>query len=169
MCSAWVTVVLCEKSYNIGPRYNGTLMYMAAGMFAGMTSCITYPDINHGKKNGPVLLSHVETETQCTIYWTTFSNAFYGMKFYQFRWFWVRFHRSLFPTVQQYSSIGSDNNQSTSNYLNQWWWIYWHLYASLDLNDSTEKRICGIVSCSMWIFDILKLIYWYNVLPIGIY
>ena len=32
--------------------------------------------------------------------------------------------------------------QATSHYLNQWWLIYWHIYASLGLNAS---KGCGVV------------------------
>ena len=50
------------------------------------------------------------------------------------------FHWSLFPkSSQQYSSIGSDNafgaEQATSRYLDQWWLVYWRIYALLNLNE----------------------------------
>ena len=58
---------------------------------------------------------------------------------YEFR---LRFHWNLFPRVQltifhhwfrQWLGAG----QVTSHYLNQWWLIYWRIYASLGLNGSS--------------------------------
>ena len=43
----------------------------------------------------------------------------------------------------QYSSIGPDKwfgvDPATSLYLNQWWFAYWCIYASLGLNESTAR------------------------------
>ena len=67
---------------------------------------------------------------------TIFSNAF-EMRMYKFL---LRFHWSLFPRVQltifQYWFrlwLGAD--QAISNYLNQWWLVYWHICASLEFNE----------------------------------
>ena len=35
------------------------------------------------------------------------------------------------------------NGQATSHYLNQWWWVYWRIYASLGLSELTHH--CYIV------------------------
>ena len=51
---------------------------------------------------------------------TTFSNEFSWMKIHEFR---LRFHWSLLA------------GQATSHYLNQWWLVYWRIYASLGLNE----------------------------------
>ena len=71
------------------------------------------------------------------IYQTTFSHAFPWMKMYEFR---LKFHWSLFVRVQLtiYQHwfrwwLGAD--QATSHYLNQWWLVYWRIYASLGLNE----------------------------------
>ena len=68
---------------------------------------------------------------------TTFSNAFSLMKMFEFQ---LKFHWSLFPRVQLTifhhwfrSWLGAD--QATSHYLNQWWLVYWRIYASLGLNE----------------------------------
>ena len=59
------------------------------------------------------------------------------MKMYEFR---LKFHWSLFLIVQLTISqhwlrwlLGAD--QATSHYLNQWWLVYWRIYASLGLNE----------------------------------
>ena len=65
-------------------------------------------------------------------------DSFYWMKIYEFQ---SRFHWSFIPRVQlTISSIGSDNDltparQQLSHYLNQWWWVYWRIYAPLGLNE----------------------------------
>ena len=71
------------------------------------------------------------------IFQTTFWNGFSWMKIYEFR---LKFHWSLFLRAQLtiYQNwfrkwLGAD--QATSHYLNQWWLIYWHIYASLGLNE----------------------------------
>ena len=71
------------------------------------------------------------------IFQTTFSNAFSWMKMYEF---WLRFHWSLFPRVKITTfqhwfrqCLGAD--QATSHYLNQWWKVYWSIYASLGLSE----------------------------------
>ena len=38
----------------------------------------------------------------------------------------------------QYSSIGPDNALATNHYLNQWWLVYWRIYAALGLNGLTS-------------------------------
>ena len=68
---------------------------------------------------------------------TTFSNAFSWMKMYEFR---LRFHYTLFLrfqlTIFQHWCrwwLGAD--KATNHYLNQWWLVYRHIYASLGLNE----------------------------------
>ena len=66
-----------------------------------------------------------------------FSNASSLMKIDKF---WSRFHWSFLPRTQltifkhslrQWLGAG----QATSRYLNQWWLVYWSIYASLGLNE----------------------------------
>ena len=68
---------------------------------------------------------------------TTFSNAFSWKKLFEFR---LKFHWSLFLRVQllilhhwfrQWLGAGP----ATSHCLNQWWLVYWCIYASLGLNE----------------------------------
>ena len=68
---------------------------------------------------------------------TTISNAFSSMKIFEFR---LRFYLSLLPRVQltifqHWFRKWLDGDQATSHYLNQWWLIYWRIYASLGLNE----------------------------------
>ena len=57
---------------------------------------------------------------------------------------WISIHWSLFQFT--ISSIGSDDGlapvrrQATSHYLNQWWLVYWRIYASLGLNELTYTQ-----------------------------
>ena len=67
----------------------------------------------------------------------TFSNAFPWMKIYKLR---LRFHWSLFPRVQfimfqHWFRLWLGAEQAPSHYLNQWWLVYWWIYALLGLNE----------------------------------
>ena len=68
---------------------------------------------------------------------TTFSNAFSWMKMFEFR---LKFHWSLFlgfqlTIFQHWFRYWLGAVQATSHYLNQWWLVYWRIYASLSLNE----------------------------------
>ena len=71
---------------------------------------------------------------------TTFSSAFSSMKMFEF---WLRFHWSLFLSVkltifQHWFRWWLGAKQVTSHYVNQWWLVYWRIYASLCLNELTH-------------------------------
>ena len=70
---------------------------------------------------------------------TMFSNAFSWMKMYEFR---LKFQWSLFLRFQliiftHWFRYWLGAVQATSHYLNQWWLVYWRIYASLGLNELT--------------------------------
>ena len=86
------------------------------------------------------ILTHGGRDKMADIFQTTFSNAFSLMKIYEFS---IRFHWSLFlrfkSTIFQHWFrwwLGAD--QATSHCLNQWWFNYWRIYASLGLNELTK-------------------------------
>ena len=73
---------------------------------------------------------------------TTFSSAFSWMKMFQLR---LKFHWSLFPRVQlaiiqHWFRKWLGAVQATSHYLNQWWSVYWRIYASLGLAQLFQWR-----------------------------
>ena len=73
----------------------------------------------------------------------TLSNAFSWMKMSEFR---LRFHWSLFlrvqiAKIQHWFRYWLVTSQATSHYLNQWWLVYWRIYASLSLNDLNSNLI----------------------------
>ena len=75
------------------------------------------------------------------IFQTTFSNAFSSMKINEF-WF----HWSLVPSVQltifhHWFRYWLGVDQATSHYLNQWWLVYWRIYASLGLNELKQLNL----------------------------
>ena len=75
---------------------------------------------------------------------TTFSNAISWMKMFEFR---LKFHWSLFlrfqlTIYQHWFRYWLGAVQATSHYLNQWWLIYWCIYASLGLNELTNGACC---------------------------
>ena len=71
-----------------------------------------------------LLLTHWGRDKMDAISQTTLSIAFSWMKMLEF---WLNFHWSLFLRVQL--------TMATSHYLNQWWLVYWCIYASLGLNE----------------------------------
>ena len=83
------------------------------------------------------ILTHWGRDKMPAIIQTTFSNAFFWMKMYEFR---LTFHWSLFLRVQltifhhrfRYWLCAG---QATSHYLNQLWLVYWRIYASLGLSE----------------------------------
>ena len=67
----------------------------------------------------------------------------------------LRFHWSLFPRVeltisQHWFRYRLGAGQATSHYLNQWWLVYWRIYASLSLNELTCHRQASLMQ-SNWI------------------
>ena len=76
----------------------------------------------------------------------TFSTAFSWMKMFEFR---LQFHWNLFPRVQltifqHWFRKWLDADKATSQYLNQWWLVYWRIYASLGLNELTGLKWSNI-------------------------
>ena len=62
------------------------------------------------------------------------------MKIYEFR---LRFHWSLFlrfelTIIQHWFRKWLGADQAISHYLNRWWLVYWRIYTSLSLNESTN-------------------------------
>ena len=82
-------------------------------------------------------LTHWGRDQIDAILQTTLSNAFSWMKILEFR---LRFHWSLFlwvqlTIIQHWLRWWLGAVHSTSQYLNQWWLVYWRIYASLGLNE----------------------------------
>ena len=68
---------------------------------------------------------------------TTFSNAFSWMKIFEFRleFYWSLFLRFQLTIFQHWFRYWLGAVEATSYYLNQWWLVYWRIYASLGLNE----------------------------------
>ena len=96
------------------------------------------------------------------------------IKMYEFR---LGFHWSLFlrfelTIFQHWFRLWLGSSQATSHYLNQWWLVYWRIYASLSLNELTHwglnkivttSQISGLVqNCSNSIALALKLLHSYT-------
>ena len=91
------------------------------------------------------LLTHWGRDKMAAVSQTMFSNIFSWMKMYEFR---LKFHWSLFLRFQltifkHWFRYWLGAVQATSHYLNQWWLVYWRIYASLGLN---ELMHCGLVT-----------------------
>ena len=83
------------------------------------------------------LLTHWGRDKTVDISQTTFSNAFSWMKICEFRliFHWSLFLRDQLTIFQHLFRKWLGAGQATSHYLNQWWLVYWRLYASLGLNE----------------------------------
>ena len=92
---------------------------------------------------------------------TNISTDFFRMKMFEFR---LRFHWNLFPRPQitifhHWSRWWLGAGQGTSHYLNQWWLVYWHIYASLGLN---QLKYCIPWDVSAHFMCNLQKIFWWN-------
>ena len=106
-----------------------------------------------------VMLTHWGRDKKDTISLTTFSSSFSWMKIFEFR---LKFHWSLFLTVpltifQHWFRQWLGADQATSHCLNQWWFNYWRIYASLGLNGlrgdlarSTPYRVSLVLLMLCW-------------------
>ena len=99
-------------------------------------------------------LTHWGRDKMAAISQTTLSNAFSWMIMLEFR---LKFHWSLSIRVPRILFqhwfrwwLGAD--QATSHYLNQWWLVYWRIYASLGLNElRVNVMVTIILGCVGWI------------------
>ena len=149
MNSAFRTVFSrnCQLSFSCKPviwrvKYGllpGNITYSATITSDGYRSDV---QLTKDTSRGPVhwvkfILTHWGRDKMDAIFQTTFSNWYYWMKMYEFR---LKFHWSLFLKFQLAIFqhwfrwwLGAD--QATSHYLNQWWIVYWRIYASLGLSE----------------------------------
>ena len=77
-------------------------------------------------------------------YQTTFSNAFSWMKMYEFllRFDWRLLLRVQLTIFHHWFRQWLGASQATSHCLNQWWLVYWCIYASLGLNELRNVEVC---------------------------
>ena len=71
------------------------------------------------------------------IFQTTFSSAFLWMKMYEFRriFHWSLFLRFQLTILHHWFRLWLGAVQATRYYINQWWLIYWRIYASFGPNE----------------------------------
>ena len=106
-----------------------------------------------------------------TISQTPYSNAFSWMKMFEFRW---RFHWTLFKRVhltifQHWFKQWLGAVQATSHYLNQWWFVFRRIHASLSSNELSEfylstleqlgvNQMISVICYFLW-YQLIKLHY----------
>ena len=74
------------------------------------------------------LTTHSTQNKMAAIFPTAFSNAFSGMKMFEYR---LRFSLKFVPKGP------INNNPLLAQAISQWCLVYWRIYASLDLNELT--------------------------------
>ena len=89
---------------------------------------------------------HEHREKMSTIFQTTSSNEFSWMKMYEFllRFHWSSFLRVQLTIFQDWFRQWLDAGQATSHSLNQWWLIYWRIYASLGFSELNDLKAIGV-------------------------
>ena len=109
--------------------------------------------------NWPVLdqhLTHPGRDKMAAIFHTTFLIAFSLMKMFEFR---LEFHWSLFLRFQltinhHWFRLWHGADQATSNYLNQWWLDYPHIYARPEWVNNRVSVVTGtgeiIMKCKLY-------------------
>ena len=103
-----------------------------------------------------VLLTHWGRDKMDAISQTTCSSAFSWMKMFDFL---LKFHWSLFLRVkltkfQHWFTKWLGAGQATSHYLNQWWSVYWRIYASLGLNELIVLRVLVYALGTEWVTNV---------------
>ena len=91
-------------------------------------------------------LTHWGQDKMAAVSQTLFSNAYSWIKMYEFR---LKFHWSLFlrfqlTSLQHWFRYWLGAVQATSHYLNQWWLVYWRIYASLGLSELRDWSWFGV-------------------------
>ena len=88
-------------------------------------------------------LTHWGRDKMAAVSQTMFSNAFSWMKIYEFclKFHWSLFRRFQLTIFQHWFRYWLGAVQATSHYLNQWWLIYWRIYASLGFNELKDLMI----------------------------
>ena len=84
-----------------------------------------------------IQLTHWGRDQMAAVSQTMFSKAFSWMKVYEFLFQlpWNVFLRFQLTIFQHWFRYWLGAVQATSHYLNQWWLVYWRIYASLGLNE----------------------------------
>ena len=84
-------------------------------------------------------LTHWGRDKMAAVSQTTLSNAFSWTKTeFRFKFHWSLFLRVQLAIIQHWFRKWLVAGQATSHYLNQWWLVYWRIYASLGLNELME-------------------------------
>ena len=148
-------ILLCFRGFQIWMKRQGRRIgeCSASSWYVTIVSHIWYPmKYGHGfvvlcfvvvtflfpvDSCDPFILTHWGRNQVAASFQPTFSSAFSRMKICEFR---LRFHWSLFRGVhltisQHWFRWWLGAGKATSHYMNQWWVVYWRIYASLGPNE----------------------------------
>ena len=138
----WVSKLYFQDYCHIshGPTSEQTYFFVS-------DACLIHGSFQLVPSNSLVRFMETNAQYVAAISQTTFWNAFSWMKMYEVR---LQFHWSLFLrfeiTILQHWFrwwLGAD--LAPSHNLNQWWLIYWCIYASLGLNELRMHRKASMV------------------------
>ena len=116
------------------------------------------PSLSWSCRMSGMSLTHWCRDKMAAISQTILSDSFSWMKMLKLR---LKFHWSLFLRVQltlfqHWFRLWLGAGQATSHYLNQWWLVYWRIYASLGLNElitRSYKRLDVVVNSLIYCID----------------
>ena len=86
------------------------------------------------------LLTHRGRDKMAAVFQTALSNVYLWMKMYglRLRFHWNLFLRFVLILFQHWFRYWLDADQATNHYMNQWWLVYWRIYASPGLNEWSQ-------------------------------
>ena len=86
------------------------------------------------------LLTHRGRDKVAAVFQTALSNVYSWMKMYvlRLRFHWNLFLRFVLIIFQHWFRYWLDADQATNHYMNQWWLVYWRIYASPGLNEWSQ-------------------------------
>ena len=93
--------------------------------------------VSLGSFESKCFLTHWGRDKMDAVSQATLSNAFSWTEMLEFRlrFHWILFLRVQLPIIQHLFRQWLGAGQVTSHYLNQWWLVYWRIYASLGRNE----------------------------------
>ena len=141
----YVTVYSAHKGLKIGMGLNIIIkLVQVMALYGSLTWNVFFIRLHFIiNQNRQQSFNTLRSRQMDAISQTTFSNAFSWMKMFEFR---LKFHWSLFvrfqlTILQHWFRYWLGAVQATSHYLNQWWLVYWRIYASLGLNELNEPMM----------------------------
>ena len=152
---------VCFSTHRIAQKSLNLDLVMGTPSFSSLPELISVTASSRRRLLFGEYLTHWGRDKMAVVSQTTLSNAFSWMKMLEFRlrFLWSLFLRVQLTIIQHWFRQWLGAGQATSHYLNQWWLVYWRIYASLGLNELKNIPSCFTVSSVTCISLILQLLH----------